>query len=184
MSILLWMYSVDSLLKEITDLWLEASLQQHERHPRAASLVSDAVPARRFLRYGMVRAWAKLAYSLALGLLVFEATERREAGCDDGGGGCTTTDWLVWGIPAWGMGALQLTVQSLYALLRTRVPLVAYLGTPYRLRANDRFYGVAHPRAPMAIVFWLALVLTAGCLSYYIIDKPAMGGCAPAHASE
>ena len=65
---LLWIYSVDSLLCEIVDLWLEAALQEAESQPRAASLASSSSSSSSshplfYLRYGMARAGAKLVYS-------------------------------------------------------------------------------------------------------------------------
>ena len=67
---LLWIYSVDSLLCEIVDLWLEAALQEAESQPRAASLASPSSSSSSssshplfYLRYGMARAGAKLVYS-------------------------------------------------------------------------------------------------------------------------
>ena len=63
--------------------------------------------------------------------------------------------------------------------LRERSAIVAYLGTPYRLRSNEHFYGGRHARAPWAVLFWVAVAVSAALLAYSVIDKPAMGGWAP-----
>ena len=63
--------------------------------------------------------------------------------------------------------------------LRERSAIVAYLGTPYRLRSNEHFYGGRHARAPWAVLFWAAVAASAALLAYYVIDKPAMGGWTP-----
>ena len=201
-SVLLWINSLDSLLKEVIDLWLEAALQErhrtlrsschsrclllsspptslspqeHERHPRAVSLL--AAPPTFYLRYGMARAGVKLLYSVIIGLLVFEAIALRGNG--DGTEGDAAYLRLALFVPAWVLGVLQLAVGRLYRLLRDRFWFVAFLGTPYRLRANERFFGVRHARAPWGSLFLGAVVLTTGLIAYCIVDKPAMGGWRP-----
>ena len=64
-------------------------------------------------------------------------------------------------------------------MLRDRSAIVAYLGTPYRLRSNEHFYGGRHARAPWATLFWVAVAGSAALLAYTVIDKPAMGGWTP-----
>ena len=87
--------------------------------------------------------------------------------------------------PAWAIGLLQLAVDRIFAARRDRSALVAYLGTPYRLRSNEKFYGGRHARVPWAVLFWAAVGLSAALLAYSVIDKPAMGGwksfAAPRH---
>ena len=56
---------------------------------------------------------------------------------------------------------------------------MAYLGTPYRLRSNEHFYGGRHARAPWAALFWAAVAASAALLAYNVVDQPAMGGWSP-----